>query len=111
MKRGRGRPPKTEREQFGQLLWLERMLEEETTALRQQGHKGHKPSKALARAAARLEISERSAWRLVAQLEQQNDSFTASITSFGDLLRELGLDGAKKDNGTDFLAVDSCSAG
>jgi hypothetical protein len=44
----RGRPLKTEHEQMGQILWLERLLEEEVTALLRRGVK---PKKVLIRAA------------------------------------------------------------
>ena len=80
-KRGRGRPLKTEREQMGQLLWLERILEEEIAALRRQGYRGHRPTKALTRAAARLGISESSAWRLMAEIKRQNEQLSLRIAS------------------------------
>jgi len=105
-KRGRGRPPKTERDHRGELLWLERFLEEETTALRRPGRR---PTKVLIRAAAKLDISESSAWRLLAEMKQQDELFAQSIASFGVFLRELYGSSLKKDDGTDFLTVLSCS--
>ena len=107
MKRGRGRPPKTEHEQMGQVLWFERLLEEEITALLRQGHK---PKKALARAASRLEISKRSAHRLMAEIKRQNERLAVSIASFGALWRQLERDREEKNSGTDFLAQNSGSA-
>jgi hypothetical protein len=92
-RRGRGRPRKTEREHMGQLLWLERLLEEETTALRRQGRK---PTKVLIRAAAKLDMSESSAWRLKAELDQAN-TIDLSTTPLGAWLRELRDDAAAQE--------------
>jgi hypothetical protein len=83
-KRGRGRPPKTERDATGELLWFERFLGEETASLR-----GRKPTKALIRAAIRLGVSERVAWRLLAELRRGEDEVIAAVASLGALLREL----------------------
>ena len=94
-RRGRGRPPKTEHEQMGQLLWLERLLEEEVTALLQQGRR---PKKALARAAVRLDISRRSAYRLMAEIKRQDERLTVTIASLGPLLRQLQRDVEKSGN-------------
>jgi hypothetical protein len=99
-RRGRGRPAKTEREYWGEVLWLERLTEEETAALRQAGLK---PKKAQTRAAAMLGISERSARRLLAQARDQT-AIDWSKQPLGTFLRDL----AKKNDGTDFLAAFSC---
>ena len=111
MKRGRGRPPKTEHEQDGQLAWLERLLGEETEALRLQGYRGHKQTKALLRAAARLGISESTAWRIVAEMKQQDELFIQSIASFVAFWQELYGSPRKKNDGTDLLTVNTCGAG
>ena len=60
--RGRGRPQITKREYWTRVLWLEALVEEEEAAMRWQGRK---PVKALARAAIRLDMSYRSARRLL----------------------------------------------
>jgi hypothetical protein len=106
MKRGKGRPPKTKHDYWGQVLWLERLAEEETATMRKGGAK---PTKALARAAFLLGISKRSAFRLMAQAREKT-TIDWSEQPLGELLRQLQRDLAKKINGTDFLAPLSCSA-
>ena len=106
--RRRGRPRKNEHAHMGELLWLERLLEQETAALRQQGHRS--PSKALIRAAILLGISERSAWRLLAEMERENERFTAQVASFAALWRKTYGSRSEKNDGTDLLAAKSCSA-
>ena len=81
-----GRPRKTEHERTGELLWLEQILEEEKAALRRRGHK---PKKALARAAARLEISHRVAWRRLAKMKQNSQKLEIKIAAIGDALLQF----------------------
>ena len=91
----RGRPAKTERDAFGEVLWFERLLEQETEALRRGGH--HSPTKALIRAAILLKISERAAWRLKAEMARQDAHLAASIASFAATWRRVFGDRGKKN--------------
>jgi hypothetical protein len=106
-RRGRGRPLKTEHEQMGQLLWFERLMEEETETLQRQGYRGYKPTKALARVAARLKISESTAWRIAAEMKRQDEQLKASIAV---LWREIYGSSLTKNDGTELLTVNSCGA-
>ena len=81
---------------MGQISWLERLLEEEVTALLRRGVK---PKKALVRAASRLEISRRSAYRLMAEIKRQDERTAATIASLAPLLRQLQRDQDKKNDG------------
>lgn len=101
-RRRRGRPPKTEHEAFGQLLWFERLFEEEIAA--QLGRGLTKPKKVLQRTAVRLGVSERSAWMLKAEIERENARFEQTIASLQPLLRELRDRLLEKNGGTDLFA-------
>jgi hypothetical protein len=105
-KRRRGRPAKTEHDLTGEILWLEELMQREQTAMLQAGLR---PKKVLLRAAARLDISERSAKRLKAEMKRVDVDL--SKTWLGDWLRQLKRDDAlKKNSGTDLLALDCCSS-
>lgn len=105
-KRRRGRPHKTEHDATGDLTWFEKILREEETAMLRQDRK---PKKAVTRAAARLGISKRVAWRRAAEIERENEAFAATIASIAPMLRELESS-LKKNDGTDLMAQFSCSA-
>ena len=82
-KRKRGRPPNTERQSRGDLLWLEERMAVGTAAMRRRCLK---PKKVLARAAAELDMSERKAYALLAQMKRERAVDVS--TPFGVALRE-----------------------
>lgn len=78
----RGRLPNTERQNRGDLLWLEERLAVAKAEMRQRGIK---PKKALARAAADLDMSESKAYALLAQMKREHAVDLS--TTFGVALR------------------------
>ena len=111
--RGRGRPQITKREYWTRVLWLEALVEEEEAAMRWQGRK---PVKALARAAIRLDMSYRSARRLLSPTGGHiPGSIDWSTTPLGAALRKLRDEVSSSGGSTffrdfDFLATDSCGS-
>jgi hypothetical protein len=106
-KRRRGRPLKPERTLWGDVAWLEEMMEREQTAMRSAGHK---PTKLLSRAADLLGIPERTAKRRM-QEARLLTSTDWSKTPLGAWLREQQRrEQSEKTTRSDLLALDSCSA-
>jgi hypothetical protein len=105
-RRRRGRPRKSEHDAFGEVLWFERIFEQESMALRRAGR--CVPTQALISAASLLDISERSAWKLKAELDRVN-AVDLSV-AYGEMLRSLRDRSLEKNDGTELFAVNSCSA-